>query len=181
MNVLNDDEIDTITDKQWDGREIAAAHRAYARAIEAAVIKRLAAGVRVEPHEYVWNPDGTFNIGQERCLSSNTGPCHGWEIYPIYSDDELNTAIAAARVQAENEALRTDIAGWNSAMGEANADIEALRTANAKPRANIEKTGAMHTAVRNALMHHKLTSRPDGVIESDLIYAVLDCIKGEQG
>lgn len=162
MNVLNDDEIDTITDKQWGGREIAAAHRAYARAIEAAVIRKLSAGVSVEPCIYEGDASPLYE--------APTG----------YTLGQLTTAIAAARVQ-ENEALRTDIAGWNSAMGEANADIEALRTANAKPRANIEKTGAMHTAVRNALMHHKLTSRPDGVIESDLIYAVLDCIKGEQG
>lgn len=136
---------------------------AVVRAIEQAVIRKLAEGVSVEPCIYEGDASPLYE--------APTG----------YTLGQLNTAIAAARVQAENEALRTDIAGWNSAMGEANADIEALRTANAKPRANIEKTGAMHTAVRNALMHHKLTSRPDGVIESDLIYAVLDCIKGEQG
>jgi hypothetical protein len=44
--MLTDAEIDVITDKQWDGirgREIAAAHRAYAKAIEAAVLEKQAA------------------------------------------------------------------------------------------------------------------------------------------
>ena len=76
MNVLTDEEIDAVTDKQWDGirgREIAAAHRAYARAIEAEVIRKLAAGVSVEPvasdnpdfmtipveYQYAY-PDGTW-------------------------------------------------------------------------------------------------------------------------
>ena len=82
VNVLTDEEIDAVTDKQWDGirgREIAAAHRAYARAIEAEVIRKLAAGVSVEPNGY--DP-----------LSDQY----------LYKQDTLQTAIEAARVQ-ENE------------------------------------------------------------------------------
>lgn len=40
-----------------------------------------------------------------------------------------------------------------------------------------EKTGSMHEAVRSVLHHHKLATKADGVIESDLIAAVLDCVK----
>lgn len=75
--------------------------RAAFKAAEATVIAKLAT-VSVEPHEYVWEPDGTFNIGQERCLSPKTGPCHGWNIYPVYTA----TAIAAARAQALEEAAK---------------------------------------------------------------------------
>lgn len=70
-----------------------------ARAIESALLDKLLKGVDVpEPHEYVWNPDGTFNIGQERALSTKAGPCHGWEIYPIFTDDQLLAYGAAQRL-----------------------------------------------------------------------------------
>ena len=72
----------------------------FAHAIIAAALNKLSAGVSVEPHEYVWEPDGTFNIEQKRCLSPNTGPCSGWNVYPVYTAD----AIAAARVAALEEA-----------------------------------------------------------------------------
>ena len=95
MNVLTDEEIDTITDKQWDGREIAAAHRAYARAIEAAVIRKLAAGVSVEPVDGALLDD----------MVEGSHPSYGRGLFttdncikPLYTA----TAIAAARVQ-ENE------------------------------------------------------------------------------
>lgn len=104
MNVLTDEDAKEI--HRVLCATVGADYLTIAKAASDFTIKKLAAGVSVEPHEYVWNPDGTFNIGQERCLSSNTGPCHGWEIYPIYSDDELNTAIAAARVQALEEAAK---------------------------------------------------------------------------
>lgn len=42
-----------------------------------------------EPSEYIWEPDGTFNIGQERGLSPNAGPCNGWKISPIYTEAQL--------------------------------------------------------------------------------------------
>ena len=104
MNVLNDEDAKEI--HRVLCATVGADYLTIAKAASDFTIKKLAAGVSVEPHEYVWNPDGTFNIGQERCLSSNTGPCHGWEIYPIYSDDELTTAIAAARVQAIEECAK---------------------------------------------------------------------------
>jgi hypothetical protein len=44
-----------------------------------------------------------------------------------------------------------------------------------------EKTGAMHTAVRKVLKHHKLTEVGDGVVEADLIYAVLECLAKDAG
>ena len=37
-----------------------------------------------EPFEYLWEPDGTFDIGQERQISPNSGPCHGWKITPLF-------------------------------------------------------------------------------------------------
>ena len=50
-----------------------------------------------EPAEYVWEPDGTFDIGQQRQLSTNTGPCGGWNVYPIYT--------AAQMIEYRNAAL----------------------------------------------------------------------------
>ncbi len=102
MNVLTDEEIDAVTDKQWDGirgREIAAAHRAYARAIEAEVIRKLAAGVSVEPAYTV-----------ESCtLSRSRDCCRSIQCkrkIDVFTLDQLTTAIAAARVQALEEAVK---------------------------------------------------------------------------
>ena len=105
MNLLTDDEIDAITDQQWDGirgREIAAAHRAYARAIEAAVIKRLSAGVSVEPVLKVYNGDVCYKSAEDDQsygmwipIDTNYVPTFDGPLYTA-------TAIAAARVQ-ENE------------------------------------------------------------------------------
>lgn len=39
------------------------------------------------------------------------------------------------------------------------------------------KTPAHHAAVRKVLKHHKLTDVGDGVIEADLIYAVIGCTR----
>ena len=96
MNVLTDEEIDTITDKQWDGREIAAAHRAYARAIEAAVIRKLAAGVSVEPA--AWAVGWILNDLKDGDFAEITRSKEEQEDVPLYTA----TATAAARVQ-ENE------------------------------------------------------------------------------
>ena len=103
MNLLTDDEIDAITDQQWGGirgREIAAAHRAYARAIEAAVIKRLSAGVSVEPVAARWPsvPGSHHYAGAGGCSVGAFGP----DSEDLFTLDQLTTAIAAARVQ-ENE------------------------------------------------------------------------------
>ena len=49
-----------------------------------------------EPAEYIWEPDGTFNIGQERGLSPNTGPCNGWKISPVYTESQLKQAVRDA-------------------------------------------------------------------------------------
>ncbi len=84
--MLTDKEIDVITDKQWDGirgREIAAAHRAYARAIIAATVAKLSQGVSVEPSNWYENE------------------------LPIYTANQLNANIAAARVQ-EKERIATE-------------------------------------------------------------------------
>ena len=118
MSLLTDQEIhaaDPAPHERFDQERID-----FARAIEAAVIARLAT-VSVGPHEYVWEPDGTFNIGQERCLSPKTGPCHGWNIYPVYTA----TAIAAARVQVYQE-LATEFDGLYTMGGD---DVgEAIRS-----------------------------------------------------
>lgn len=50
-----------------------------------AALARLAELEKQEPWKYYWEPDGTFNIGQEPCLSTNTGPCNGWKITPVYA------------------------------------------------------------------------------------------------
>ena len=50
-----------------------------------------------KPAEYVWEPDGAFDIRQQRQLSTNTGPCGGWNVYPIYT--------AAQMIEYRNAAL----------------------------------------------------------------------------
>ena len=107
MNVLTDEEIDAVTDKQWDGirgREIAAAHRAYARAIEAEVIRKLAAGVSVEPVDGALLDD----------MVEGSHPSYGRGLFttdncikPLYTA----TAIAAARLQGEQDAIKRLAAG----------------------------------------------------------------------
>ena len=73
----------------------------FARAIEATVIKRLAAGVSVEPVGVVIGfDDDTGNAVVDHSCEGPYGPLDDYE--GIYNLDQLNTAIAAARVQ-ENE------------------------------------------------------------------------------
>lgn len=86
MNVLTDDECRDIYNAAMEAPDRSAV--SVTRTIEAAVIKRLAAGVSVEPdgwrtQEYIGAPSQ-----QE----------------PYYNADTFTTAIAAARVQ-ENERL----------------------------------------------------------------------------
>ncbi len=139
MNLLTDDEIDAITDQQWDGirgREIAAAHRAYARAIEAATIKALAQGVSVEP-EFKWCSvlqaipeeqsyvmvcfgvdvvEGSYGSGLWLSLAYGEAQPDYWAYHPkpphhrrdgsMYTRDQFTTAIAAARVQVYDECMK---------------------------------------------------------------------------
>lgn len=81
MNVLTDEEIDAVAEAHPYNISL------YTRAIEAAVIRKLAAGVSVEPdgwrtQEYIGAPSQ-----QE----------------PYYNADQLSTALAAARVQMNEE------------------------------------------------------------------------------
>ena len=165
MNLLTDDEIDAITDQQWDGirgREIAAAHRAYARAIESAVIKSLAQGVSVEP-EFKWCSvlqaipeeqsyvmvcfgvdvvEGSYGSGLWLSLARGEAQPDYWAYHPkpphhrrdgsMYTLDQLNTAIAAARVQAINEceaAIKSSTKGWGNSAHEVGlfAALDAIR------------------------------------------------------
>ena len=71
---------------------------AVARAIEAAVIKRLAAGVSVEPYATLHHDDGYFTTKQREHDLRYSGPMRT----EVVTLDQLTTAIAAARVQ-ENE------------------------------------------------------------------------------
>lgn len=92
MNVLSDEEIDAITDAQWGKQGVGAMYaacRAFARAIEAAVIAKLTAGVSVEPSYHM-----TFQADGVRVDT------------PYYTPDQLQTAIAAARLQALEEAAK---------------------------------------------------------------------------
>lgn len=73
------------------------------RIIEAAVIKRLAAGVSVETYATLHHDDGYFTTKQREHDLRYSGPMRT----EVVTLDQLNTAIAAARVR-ENER----IAGW---------------------------------------------------------------------
>ena len=67
-----------------------------------------------EPAEYVWEPDGTFDIGQQRQLSTNTGPCGGWNVYPIYTAAQMreyrNQALEEAAKACEDGNLASNYA-----------------------------------------------------------------------
>ncbi len=67
-----------------------------ARKIEAAVIKRLAAGVSVEPYATLHHDDGYFTTKQREHDLRYSEPMRT----EVFTLDQLTTAIAAARVQA---------------------------------------------------------------------------------
>jgi hypothetical protein len=72
---------------EWDGHTTGEKYErlaGYQATAQADRVKELDAPTGQEPFEYLWEPDGTFNIGQERQLSTNTGPCIGWKITPLY-------------------------------------------------------------------------------------------------
>jgi hypothetical protein len=72
---------------EWDGHTTGEKYEriaGYQATAQADRVKELDAPMGQEPFEYLWEPDGTFNIGQERQLSTNTGPCIGWKITPLY-------------------------------------------------------------------------------------------------
>ena len=101
MTILSDGEIDSIA---YDD-DTAAGPITFARAIEAATIAKLSAGVSVEPH-YYWEADGVLQATRGHgSFSTNTGPAHGWIVTQYFTLDQLQTAIAAARVQAIRDAL----------------------------------------------------------------------------
>ena len=88
MNLLTDDEIDAITDQQWDGirgREIAAAHRAYARAIEAALLSKLTDGYVVpEPVHHIMSDGvsiGYYSLDQLQAYAA--GRAAGLSAEPV--------------------------------------------------------------------------------------------------
>ena len=131
MNLLTDDEIDAVTTAQLGEQPLImyTAHRAYARALEAATIKSLAQGVSVEP-EFKWCSvlqalpeentyvmvcfgvdvvEGSYGSGLWLSLAHGEAQPDYWAYHPkpphhrrdgsMYTLDQLNTAIAAARVQ----------------------------------------------------------------------------------
>ena len=98
MNVLTNGKINQLIIPMPE-REIMNSELAtFARAIEAAVIKHLAAGVRVEPYATLHHDDGYFTTKQREHDLRYSGPMRT----EVVTLDQLNTALAAARVQ-ENE------------------------------------------------------------------------------
>lgn len=81
-----------------------------ARAIEAAVIKRLAAGLSVEPVAYLAWRNGKPAWDREDCVCEDD--VYPTELYDtctsmaVFTIDQLNTERAAARVQALSEAMQ---------------------------------------------------------------------------
>ena len=86
----------------------------FARAIEATVIKRLAAGVSVEPVGVVIGfDDDTGNAVVDHSCEGPYGPLDDFE--GVYNFDQLTAALAAARVAALEEARDIVLnfqAGW---------------------------------------------------------------------
>ena len=86
MNLLTDDEINTMADEYLENYRIAAGCALnFGRDVEQAVLSKLTAGVSMEPVHHIMS-DGV-SIG-------------------YYSLDQLTTAIAAARCQALEEAAK---------------------------------------------------------------------------
>ena len=138
MNLLTDDEIDAVTTAQLGEQPLImyTAHRAYARALEAATIKALAQGVNVEP-EFKWCSvlqaipeeqsyvmvcfgvdvvEGSYGSGLWLSLAYGEAQPDYWAYHPkpphhrrdgsMYTRDQFTTAIAAARVQVYDECMK---------------------------------------------------------------------------
>lgn len=100
MNILTDQEIhnaDTAPHLMFDQQRID-----FARAIESAVIAKLSAGANVEP----------FWIRHEDICGNSVGPDT-----PYYSVKDFKTSIAAARVQAIEEAAKVCLEVGNNFSG----------------------------------------------------------------
>ena len=74
--------------------------------VQAAVIKRLAAGVSVDPYATLHHDDGYFTTKQREHDLRYSGPMRT----EVVTLDQLTTAIAAARVQ-ENERCAEELDG----------------------------------------------------------------------
>ena len=104
MNILNDEEIAAAV-AEYLAPEADDMHHImrYTEAIEAAVIRKLSAGVSVEPVAYRMQPNDTAHRSLEKSLNFHKVHVRpDWTIDPLYTA----TAIAAARVQALEEAAK---------------------------------------------------------------------------
>ena len=132
-NVLTDEEIDAVAEAHPYNISL------YTRAIEAAVVKRLAAGVRVEPAaerrriRYSWGECWDYRDDEKVAY---TAP--GFDITlvtpaaPLFTLDQLTTAIAAARVQMVHNcetAIKSSAKGWGNSANEVGlfAALDAIR------------------------------------------------------
>lgn len=100
MSLLTDDEIIQVWDECPDTEYTRGAIN-FGKAIEATLIKKLAAGVDVERYEYQ-SRDGTWLPFLSDQHLANTKEDGTWPIRPIYTAE----AIAAARVIAIEEAAK---------------------------------------------------------------------------
>ncbi len=75
------------------------------------------------------------------------------------------------KVSCSNDGCGAFFSYWSAEEWNTRAEQVGVTTVQAG-----DKTSAMHSAVRRVLKHHKLTLNGDGVIEADLIYAVLDIV-----
>ena len=96
-SILTEDEINGIADKHEAALGGVWPHE-FAEAIIDATIKRLAAGVGVEPYATLHHDDGYFTTKQREHDLRYSGPMRT----EVVTLDQLTAAIAAARVQ-ENE------------------------------------------------------------------------------
>jgi hypothetical protein len=90
-------EVERITQDRDEWKEATVLANQRFKTAEAKLAALQYDGELPEPHDYIWNPDGTLNVGQERCVASQAGPCKGWEVYPIYTADQVRQAIAKAK------------------------------------------------------------------------------------
>lgn len=117
MNLLTDDEIekwealcvDAIDSKGWGFLD----RKKFARAIESALLQKLAAGVSVEPTaerrriRYTWGECWDYRDDEKVPFTVPFNLVVVTPTAPLFTLDQLTTAIAAARVQENERCART--------------------------------------------------------------------------
>ena len=146
MNILTDEEINAIWSEPLETSKLSPFGLARIQAIIDATVKALAAGVSVEP-EFKWCSvlqalpeentyvmvcfgvdvvEGSYGSGLWLSLAHGEAQPDYWAYHPK-PPHQLNTAIAAARVQAINECISALVADDKTKATSAEEAVAAIR------------------------------------------------------